>query len=116
VVCLGRPPSPLDHQLARSVVVRPPDKHAIARVGGCHPTTASPDVVEWSLYLDQPEGSPAAVWSWLKWEKPPCLVSLGRGGRFSLPRWELWGLDGACRHGPLQEWWLTAGGACDNGA
>jgi hypothetical protein len=24
-------------------------------------------------------------------------------------------LDGASHHGPLQEWWLAAGGAHDNG-
>jgi hypothetical protein len=48
VVRLGWPPSPLVHQLACSVIVRPPEKHAIARGGGCHPTAVSPAVVEWS--------------------------------------------------------------------
>jgi hypothetical protein len=47
------------------------------------------------------------VWSWLKWEKPPHRVSLGRGGG---------GLDGASYHGLLQERWHTIGGAHDDGA
>jgi hypothetical protein len=47
VVRLGRLPSPHVHRLARSIIVRPQDKCAIARGVGCHPTTMSPVVVEW---------------------------------------------------------------------
>jgi hypothetical protein len=120
VVHVGRLPSPLVHWLARSIIVHPPphpDKRDIAQGGGCHPTVVSPTAVEWSSYLDQLEGSPTAAWSWLKLEKPPRPISMGRGSRFSLPHWESWGsLDGASHHGSLQERWLTAGGAHDDDA
>jgi hypothetical protein len=116
VVRLGWPPSPLVHQLACSVIVRPPEKRAIARGGGCHPTAVSPAAVEWSSYLGWPEGSLAVVWSWLKWEKPSHHFSLGRGGRSPfLVRSRGEPLDGASCHGPLQEWWLTTGGVHDDG-
>jgi hypothetical protein len=48
VVSLDRPPSPLVHYLARSIIVWPPHKRAIAQGVGCHPTAASPTVADGS--------------------------------------------------------------------
>jgi hypothetical protein len=83
VARLGQPPSPLVHPLARSIIALPPDKLAIAQGGGCRPTT-----VEWTSLPDRSEGSPATVWSWLKWEETLLCVSLGRGGQSSNSRQE----------------------------
>jgi hypothetical protein len=46
VVHVGRLSWPLVHRLANSIVVRPLDRHAVARGGGWHPTVASHAVVE----------------------------------------------------------------------
>jgi hypothetical protein len=44
VVCVGRPPSLLVHQLACFIIVLPPDKRVVTQGGGHHPTA-----VEWSF-------------------------------------------------------------------
>jgi hypothetical protein len=56
------------------------------------------------------------VWSWLKWEKSPCRVSLGWGGSLFPVGSHGEPLDGASRHGLLQERWLTANRDHDDGA
>jgi hypothetical protein len=44
VVCVGRLPSLLVHQLACFIIVLPPDKRVVTQGGGHHPTA-----VEWSF-------------------------------------------------------------------
>jgi hypothetical protein len=81
-VRLGRPPSPLVQELARSVAVRLPDKRVVARGGGCHPTVESPTLVKWF------SGRGVVVVEVGETSTP----DLPRKGRSVLPpRWESWG-------------------------